>query len=150
VAFGVEKGKIINSQMTSSSSWSTALATQKGRLNGVGSWSARRNDQNQWIQVDLGRKEVITAIATQGRSNYNQWVKTYSVSYSLDGNTFVSHEISGVVKVRFLAVEQFKGCGLQYKQAICFLFIIEIIILWQVCQYYMYAILLNRHLDTKN
>ena len=73
-------------------------------MNSPSSWSARRNDQNQWIQVDLGRKEVVTAIATQGRSNYNQWVKTYSVSYSLDGKAFEPYKINDVVKVRIIIV----------------------------------------------
>ena len=85
--------------MTASSIWSAALSTRQGRLNRPGSWSARRNDQNQWIQADLGRKEVVTAIATQGRSNYNQWVKTYSISYSLDGKTFEPYTIHGSQKV---------------------------------------------------
>ena len=102
VAFGVETGEIPNSQMTSSSVWNAVYSAQKGRLYGVGSWIARRNDQNQWIQVDLGRKEVVTAIATQGRSNSNQWVKTFSVSYSLDGKTFESFKINGAVKVRIV------------------------------------------------
>ena len=100
VTLGVETGKISNSQMTSSSSWSAALATTKGRLYGTGSWSARANDQNQWIQVDLGKEEVVTAIATQGRSNSNQWVKTFSVSSSSDGNTFESYKADGRLKVR--------------------------------------------------
>ena len=104
VALGVETGKISNAQMTSSSSWNAALATGKGRLYGVGSWSARINDENQWIVVDLGRDEVVTAIATQGRSNYNQWVKTYSVSSSLDGKTFESYEVGGSVKVRIFPI----------------------------------------------
>ena len=100
VALGVENRKIANSQMKSSSSWNAAFSAQKGRLYGVGSWIARVNDQNQWIQVDLGRKEVVTAIATQGRGHYNQWVRTYSISYSLDGKTFQPYSINGRLKVR--------------------------------------------------
>ncbi|XP_028417633.1 uncharacterized protein LOC114542082, partial [Dendronephthya gigantea] len=96
-ALGVENGKI--SDITASSVWNAALSTQQGRLNSRSSWSARRNDQNQWIQVDLGRKETITVIATQGRSNYNQWVKTFSVFYSLNGHTFEPYKINGIQKV---------------------------------------------------
>ena len=99
-AFGVEDRKIKDSQITASSVWSASLSTKQGRLNSASSWSARRNDQNQWIQVDLGREEVITTIATQGRANYNQWVKTYSVSLGSDGNTFEPYKIGGAVKVR--------------------------------------------------
>jgi hypothetical protein len=103
--------------MTSSSIWNAALSTQQGRLNSASSWTARKQDQNQWIQIDLGEEEIITAIATQGRSNYNQWVKTYSVSYSLDGKTFESCKINGAVKVRIVAIEHIKGCTLQTRSA---------------------------------
>jgi hypothetical protein len=89
--------------MTSSSVWSGVLSTQQGRLNGPTSWSARRNDRNQWIQVDLGRQEVITMIATQGRHNFNQWVKSYFLSYSSNGVTFDDYKPDGIVKVSFRA-----------------------------------------------
>ena len=84
VALGLETGNIRNSHLTSSSEYRTGLSAQHGRLNGPEAWCARRNVQNQWIQVDLGRKQLVTAIATQGRVNYGQWVKTYTLSYSSD------------------------------------------------------------------
>ena len=93
-------GIIKDSLLTASSIWSVSLSTSKGRLNGAGSWSARRNDQNQWFQVDIGKKTVVTAIATQGRSNVNQWVKTYSVTYSLNEQLFQTYSIDGIKKVR--------------------------------------------------
>ena len=96
----MQNGRIQDSQITASSIWGASLSTKQGRLNSASSWSVRRNDQNQWIQVDLGREKVVTVIATQGRANYNQWVKTYSVSYSSNGNTFESYTIDGAVKVR--------------------------------------------------
>ena len=76
----------------------------KGRLNGAASWTARVRNKNQWIQVDLGRDEVVTAIATQGRANLNQWVTSYYVSYSLDGKVFVSYKTKGVVKASTVAI----------------------------------------------
>ena len=88
--------------MTSSSAYSARVSTKQGRLNGPDSWSARRNDQNQWIQVDFGKQQLVTAIATQGRSNFNQWVKTYSVSFSINGKTFESYKVNGVVQVRII------------------------------------------------
>ena len=60
--------------------------------------SARVRNKNQWIQIDLGRDEVVTAIATLGRANLNQWVTSYYVSYSLDGKVFVSYKTKLVVK----------------------------------------------------
>ena len=76
------------------------MSTRQARLNGGASWSARRNDKNQWIQVDLGRQEKVTTIATQGRRNAEQWVKSYSVSYSSDGKNFEHYKIKGIVMVR--------------------------------------------------
>jgi hypothetical protein len=100
VPFGIENGRISDSQITSSSVWSAALSTQQARLNDAASWTARQRDQNQWIQVDLGKEEVVTVIATQGRSNADQWVKAYSVSYSSDGQSFDYYKVKGTVMVR--------------------------------------------------
>jgi hypothetical protein len=105
-ALGVESGKISNAQITSSSIWSAALSTQQGRLNGPTSWSVRVNNINQWIQVDLGRKDVITAIATQGRHNFNQWVKSYYLSYSEDGESFEDYKtLNGVKKASIFSTD---------------------------------------------
>ncbi len=97
---GLENGRVSDSQITSSSAWSATLSTRQARLNGAGCWTARRRDQNQWIQVDLGKEDVVTAIATQGQSNADQWVKTYSLSYSLNGKNFDCYKMNGIVMVR--------------------------------------------------
>ena len=96
----MQTGRIQDSQITASNIHSPGLSAQQGRLNSASSWSAGRYNQNQWIQVDLGRGEVVTAIGTQGRGDRAQWVKTYSVSYGSNGNAFESYIIDGVVKVR--------------------------------------------------
>ena len=97
VAFGVETGKIADSQISSSSAY-PGLEAVRGRLKGTSSWSAAALNKNQWVQIDLGQDEVVTAIATQGRANADQWVKSYSVSYSLDGENFVSYKTKDIVK----------------------------------------------------
>ena len=102
----MESGKILDKQITASSKWNAHYAAHQGRLNfqevvegGVlkksGSWSARKYDKNQWLQVDLLRKEsVITSVATQGRNSdplwrrKNQWVKSYKLQYSNNGVDF--------------------------------------------------------------
>jgi len=46
-------------------------------------------DINQWLQVARGgQKRKVTAIATQGRADADQWVKEYVVKYILDGETW--------------------------------------------------------------
>ena len=100
---GMESGKILNKQITASSEWNAHHAAHQGRLNfqevveggKSGSWSARENDKNQWLQVDLLREEsVVTSVATQGRnshplwSRHEQWVKSYKLQYSNNGVNF--------------------------------------------------------------
>ena len=97
VAFGVETEKITNSQISSSSAY-PGLPAVLGRLNSARSWSARVRNQNQWIQIDLGRSELVTVIATQGRADANEWVTSYYVSYSLDGEAFVSYKTKNRAK----------------------------------------------------
>ena len=97
MAFGVETGKIADSQISSSSAY-PGLEAVRGRLKGASSWSAAALNKNQWVQIDLGQDEVVTAIATQGRANADQWVKSYSVSYSLDGENFVTYKTKDIVK----------------------------------------------------
>lgn len=85
--------------MTSSTIYNASLSAPNGRLNGSGSWSSKENDQNQWIQIDLGGEGIITAIASQSRKNSEERVESYNVSYSLDEKSFAFNKIDGVSKV---------------------------------------------------
>ena len=49
--------------------------------------------------MDLKRRTIIKRILTQGRQDSNQWVTSYSVSYSNNGNTFRPYTKRGRVKV---------------------------------------------------
>ena len=55
-------------------------------------WLTKYNDIGQWIQVDFAKITKVTRIATQGRFDANQWLKTYSLSYSPDGSRFVPYD----------------------------------------------------------
>ena len=48
------------------------------------------------IQVDLGSPYQVVAVATQGRQDVSQWVRSYKVTYSLDGVTFDTVTDNGV------------------------------------------------------
>ena len=96
----MQNGMIQDSQITASSIHDPSFSTTKGRLNSATSWSAIQNNENEWIQVDLGREEVVSAIGTQGRRDYPQWVITYSVSYGFNGSAFEPYKINDVLKVR--------------------------------------------------
>ncbi|XP_072175756.1 lactadherin-like [Diadema setosum] len=55
----------------------------------AGAWcAAQRGLPNQWFQVDLQSPHRIVGIATQGRSEFDQWVTSYKVMCSADGTTF--------------------------------------------------------------
>ena len=45
------------------------------------SWCARDLNTEQWIQADLGRPRRILSVATQGRADHPQWVRTYKLQY---------------------------------------------------------------------
>ena len=105
VEVGLEDGKIRNRAFTASSKWDRYHRADRARLNSVanrryrGAWSARKNNKRQWIQVKLGQKTRITGVVTQGRQDANQWVTSYSISYSLNGRTFRPYSENGRVKV---------------------------------------------------
>lgn len=88
---GIQSGRIKNAAMTASSQWDKFHAPFRARLHiarqgrYIGSWSARHNNHNQWLKIDLGRTTRVTGIATQGRQDADQWVTAYYVYYSQDG-----------------------------------------------------------------
>ena len=40
-------------------------------------------------QVDLGRDYVVTAVATQGRDGFDQWVTSFALFHSRDGTQWL-------------------------------------------------------------
>ena len=88
-------------QISASSEWNGDHAAIQGRLNFLahqrkkGGWSAKHNNVNQWIQVDLLTKTTVTKMATQGRNAYNQWVKKFRMQYSDDGVNFSFYQTPG-------------------------------------------------------
>ena len=94
----MENRAIPDAQITASSEWNSQHGASNGRLNfqagggRTGAWSAKSNDLNQWLQVDLGHVTEVTGIKTQGRSDNNQWVTSYTVSYSNDGIHFAAYK----------------------------------------------------------
>ena len=87
----MESRAILDSQISASSEYASNYAAQQGRLNFqaggglAGGWASRDRDSNQWLQVDLGSTTRVTLIATQGRTDSNQWVKRYKLQYRDDG-----------------------------------------------------------------
>lgn len=106
-AFGLESGAVTNQRMTAYSRYSVNHGPENARLNHVadgrkmGAWSAENNNQDQWLKVDFGRNVKITKFATQGRQDLDQWVKTYTLSFSEeDGSTYQTYQENDADKVK--------------------------------------------------
>ncbi|XP_071959436.1 uncharacterized protein [Antedon mediterranea] len=103
---GIEDGTIPIENITVSSVHSPSLEVEYSRLNsqeGGGSWSSASLDQDQWIQTDLGDTKQITGVMTQGRHGFNQYVKTFHISYSMDGVNFELYDDTNCNAVVFTA-----------------------------------------------
>jgi hypothetical protein len=102
----MKSGAIPDARITASSMWDRNHSPAQARLDmkrvGLvrGGWSAVTNNAHQWLQVDLDKVTKVTHIATQGRhdSYYTQWVKSYSLQYSLNGRRFVDYEGGKIFK----------------------------------------------------
>lgn len=89
--------------MTASTHYNHYLAPWHGRINHRWSWSARKNARTQWLQVNFGEMTRIKGVATQGRQDANQWVTSYTLSFSRDGEKFYSYKEHGRVKVNVIS-----------------------------------------------
>ena len=99
---GLEDRRVPNGHLTASTYYNSALSPWHGRLNGIYSWSVRRNRVGEWFQVNFVELMRIKGVATQGRQNANQWVRRYMVSYSVDEMNFRSYRQGRSVKVKLV------------------------------------------------
>ena len=101
----MQNGRLPDSVLTASSMLSATYAPGMARLHQTaasgrgGSWIAKTQDLNQWLQVDFGVETTITRIDTQGRQDGSQWVKEYTLRYSNDGSYFKQYQPEGYTKV---------------------------------------------------
>ena len=113
----MQSGAVPDVQISASSEYDANHAAIQGRLHfkesrvKKGSWSARTNSINQWLEIDLGIQSTnVTRVATQGRNyeyseqwaggdvpkdNYKQWVTKYKLQYSDDGVNFQYYREQG-------------------------------------------------------
>ncbi|EDO45371.1 predicted protein, partial [Nematostella vectensis] len=91
---GMENKRIPNGAIRVSSQWDRNHGPANARLNKrkqgrrIGAWSSRAINLKQWIQVDFRRLTTVRWIATQGRHDLDQWVKSYRVEFGNDGRRF--------------------------------------------------------------
>nr|XP_033469657.1 contactin-associated protein-like 3B [Epinephelus lanceolatus] len=58
------------------------------RREGAGGWSPLSSDRYQWLEVDLGGRTQITAVATQGRYGSSDWLTDYLLMFSDTGHNW--------------------------------------------------------------
>ena len=103
----MENGKISNGDITASSEVIIEHHAYQGRLNfkkdkgKIGAWTARRTNDKQWLQVDLGSQFTrVTGVATQGREDRDRWVTKYKLQYSNETTQFQYYKEKGQDRVR--------------------------------------------------
>ena len=91
----MENNRISDDQISASSELSPNHKANQGRLyykadgGKRGAWSAETNDENPWLQIDLGGLyATVTAVATQGRQDKDEWVTEYMLQYSNETSNF--------------------------------------------------------------
>ncbi|XP_071483328.1 uncharacterized protein [Diadema antillarum] len=88
---GMMDGQIPDTSVTSSSCYSRYFCASHARLNvPESSWLAAKNDYSQWIRADLGAVYSISGVMTQGQSNLDQWVTSFTLSHSVSNNQWDS------------------------------------------------------------
>ncbi|XP_078354936.1 uncharacterized protein LOC144639515, partial [Oculina patagonica] len=94
-------GYILDRDITSSSVQNASTPAKNARLNYIegSSWCAAANDRKPYLQINLDRLYIICAVSTQGNSQGNQWIKTYTLQSSTDGKTWKDYQEAGIVKI---------------------------------------------------
>ena len=91
---------VISNQRFSDSSSLSGRNPSDGRLKGTNAWiPATNNDNNDFLQIDLGSLYFVCGVATQGNPNNDQWTKTYKIKTSLDNDVWTFYSEGGSEKV---------------------------------------------------
>ena len=100
---GMQNGSTPDDRIIASSELNVSTPAKNGRLTYTAgsSWCASTNDSNPYLQIDLQTLHIICAVSTQGNSQADDWVKTYTLQSSRDGKTWKNYADSGLVKVSF-------------------------------------------------
>lgn len=102
---GMEDRRILSGHLRASSSYNHKHGPDRARLNiwaghgRTGAWVAKYRNPSQWLEIDLRQISLIKGIATQGRREAHQWVKSYTLSYSVKGLRFRPYVAYGRIKV---------------------------------------------------
>ena len=101
-AIGLAEGYVLDSQLTASSELNANTPAKNGRLNYTAgsSWCASMGDSGPYLQIDLQTIYIICAVSTQGNSQGDQWVETYTLQSSTDGTSWTDYKEHGRSNIR--------------------------------------------------
>lgn len=83
---------------------------------GAGGWSPHVSDQYQWLDVDLGRRTTITAVATQGRYGSSDWLTAYLLMFSDSGHNWKQHRQEDSLGV---CIPECNGASVVFVDHVC-------------------------------
>ena len=97
---GISNSDIIRDQRFSASRSVRGNRPFNGRLNGDRAWKTLRKDNvNDFLQIDLGAVYFICGVATQGNPNADDWTKNYKIKTSLDNGIWKMYREDNAEKV---------------------------------------------------
>ncbi|KAJ8307535.1 hypothetical protein KUTeg_015619 [Tegillarca granosa] len=90
VGIGVNSGSTIpDGNFEASSEMSSVRSAHRGRLmEPSGAWTAKIQNSDQYLGIDLGRTFMITRFATQGRQGSDEFVTEFTFAFSDDRQTW--------------------------------------------------------------
>lgn len=85
-------------------------------LGQAGAWCAAKDhiDRFQYLQIDLGKRQKICRVATQGMAEFPIWVTEYTLEFGNNGHIWADYTENGREKVlrpfykQFLIDSEFK------------------------------------------
>ena len=95
---GLQSGKILDNQISSSSDRDSQHSAHQARLHGNSAWCSARSKHTKFLQIDFRRTTEIVAVATQGHPNEYKGVYKYKLKYSF-GNQWLTYKESRKEKV---------------------------------------------------
>ena len=80
-------------------------------MNGASAWIPNStNNNNDYLQIDLGSVYFVCAVATQGNPSAGDWTKTYKIETSLDNVIWQMYQENNTVKVLFTSCDILCAC----------------------------------------
>jgi len=103
---GIGSSSVPDNKITASSVQSARTPAKNGRVNYTTehSWCAEASDPRPYLQIDLQTLHIICAVSTQGNSQEDHWVETYTLQSSTDGLAWTDYN-AGACQVQVHEVE---------------------------------------------